>query len=100
MKTGLCKQAVANYTQYFQQLVEEDLEPVRKKIGGPGIIVEIDETKMGRRKYNRGHRVEGAWVLGGVERTPSKRIFLVEFPDRTAASLLKAIKKYVKKRTA
>ena len=28
-------------------------------IGGEGIVVEIDETKMGKRKYNRGHMVEG-----------------------------------------
>ena len=35
-------------------------------IGEDGIIVEIDESKFGKRKYNRGHRVDGCWVLGGV----------------------------------
>jgi hypothetical protein len=39
----------------------------KHKIGGPGIIIEVDESKFGRRKYNRGHRVEGVWVMGGVE---------------------------------
>ncbi|KAG0438087.1 hypothetical protein DMUE_3314 [Dictyocoela muelleri] len=33
-------------------------------IGGPGVIVEIDESKMGNRKYNRGHHVEGVLILG------------------------------------
>ena len=28
-------------------------------IGGEGIVAEVDETKMGKRKYNKGHRVEG-----------------------------------------
>ena len=30
-----------------------------QSIGGEGIVVEINETRMGKRKYNRGHRVEG-----------------------------------------
>lgn len=41
-------------------------------IGGVGKTVEIDESKIGKRKYNRGRRVEGQWVFGGVERESSK----------------------------
>ncbi|KAG8172146.1 hypothetical protein JTE90_020512 [Oedothorax gibbosus] len=37
-------------------------------IGGAGKIVEIDESKFGKRKYNVGHVVEGSWVLGMYER--------------------------------
>ena len=32
------------------------------KIGGKGQIVEIDESKFGKRKYHRGHHVDGSWV--------------------------------------
>lgn len=35
-------------------------------IGGPNKIVETDESKFGRLKYQRGHAVKGQWVLGSV----------------------------------
>jgi hypothetical protein len=58
-----------------------------QKIGGPNKTVEIDESKFGRRKYNRGHKVKGQWVFGGVERESRKK-FLVPVPDRTAGTLM------------
>ena len=36
------------------------------QIGGEGKIIEIDESKFGKRKYNVGRLVEGQWVFGGV----------------------------------
>ncbi|XP_078042535.1 uncharacterized protein LOC144472940 isoform X3 [Augochlora pura] len=32
-------------------------------IGGPGVIVEIDECKVGRRKFEKGRIREGVWIL-------------------------------------
>lgn len=57
-----------------------------EKIGGPGKVVEIDESKIGRRKYQRGRIIEGQWIFGGLERE-SKKIFLVPVPNRTAETL-------------
>ena len=31
-----------------------------------GQIVEIDESLIGNRKYNRGKRVKGKWILGSI----------------------------------
>ena len=59
-------------------------------------MVEIDESKFGKRKFNRGHRVEGCWVLGGVERTEERRLFVITVPDRSAVTLLDAIKEHVR----
>ena len=42
-------------------------------IGGNGIEVEIDESKFGKRKYYRGHRVEGQWIFGGREKYNKKK---------------------------
>ncbi|OQS54280.1 hypothetical protein EHP00_1112 [Ecytonucleospora hepatopenaei] len=52
-------------------------------IGGEGVIVEIDESKFGKRKYNRGHKVKSVWVLGMVEKTADRRIVLLLVKDRT-----------------
>ena len=35
------------------------IEKKTEKIGGEGKRVQIDETKAGKRKYHRGHYVEG-----------------------------------------
>lgn len=36
-------------------------------IGGVCVQVEIDESKLDKRKYNPGRHVDGEWVLGGVD---------------------------------
>ena len=59
-------------------------------------MVEIDESKFGRQKYNRGRVVPGSWVLGGVERN-SKRCFLAVCPNssRSQPTLLPLIRQHV-----
>lgn len=37
---------------------------------GSRIELQIDESKFGKRKYNRGHHVDGVWVIGEGEKTP------------------------------
>ena len=43
-----------------------------QKIGGPLIIVEIDEAMLHRRKNHLGRTKEQGWVSGGVERPTSR----------------------------
>ena len=64
------------------------------KIGGQGIEVEIDESKFGRRKYNRGRYVDGHWVFGGTQRIIGD-CFLVEVNRRDAATLMPIIHQYI-----
>ena len=92
-----CSQnTVTAFTGYFRQLVGESLDIEDTVIGGEGIVVEIDECKLGKRKFNRGHRVEGLWILGGVERTDARKMFLLEVPDRSADTLLPIIVSHVR----
>jgi len=58
---NVCREAITDYVLGSSQ-----------KIGGPYKTVEIDDSKSGRRKYNRGHKVERQWVFGGVERESGK----------------------------
>lgn len=63
-------------------------------LGGEGKIVEIDESLFGKRKYNRGKRVNGKWVFGGVERGSNECFFEV-VGDRTKETLLEIIKRRI-----
>ena len=63
--------------------------------GGPGVEVEIDESKFGKRKYNRGRQVEGQWVFGGTERITGE-CFLVEVKHRDTATLLPLIQHHIR----
>jgi transposase-like protein len=61
-----------------------------QRIGGPGTVVEIDESHFGRRKYNRGRPQKDVWVFGGVERGAG-RTFLVPVSNRSADTLTAVI---------
>lgn len=68
----------------------------RGKIGGPGKIVEIDEMKFGRRKYERGRVVEGKWIFGVIQ-VDSKELRLEICPNnkRDTETLLELIQKHI-----
>lgn len=93
--TGHSSTTVCSFYKHFRQLVSSALDERNDKIGGPGIVVEIDETKMGKRKYHRGHRVDGVWILVGIERTTEKKIFLIQIENRSNSTLKAIIEKNV-----
>ena len=66
------------------------------QIGGEDVVVEVDESKFGRRKNNRGHRVDGVWIVGVTERTSRRRIIMSRVADRSKPTLHSFIRKYVK----
>lgn len=63
---------------------------------GNPIVVEADESKFARRKYNRGRRVKGSWVIGMVERTKQRRCAMVVVETRDAKVCCEIIKKYIR----
>jgi len=79
----LSDHTVADWGVFCREAMLDFLAGSSQKISGPNQIVEVDESKIGQRKCNRGHPVQGHWVSGGVERG-SGRTFLVPVADRTA----------------
>ena len=82
---NLSKYLVPNYYEKLEQ------------ISGNSTIVEIDESKVGKRKYNRGHAADRVWVLEMVERTEKRRIVLLAVDDRTKATLVEKLLLKLKK---
>ena len=76
--TGHSPNTITDYIQFYRELVCATLDDEESDamIGGPGIRVQVDESKFGKVKYHRGHRVDGVWVIGGVEETEERRMFL------------------------
>jgi transposase-like protein len=76
----------------------EKKNPMILGIAGPGHTVEIDESKFGKRKHNRGRAVDGVWVFGGID-TTTRETFFVPVPDRSAATLIPIIEDNILKDT-
>lgn len=55
---------------------------ITQKLGGPGMTVEIDEAKIGKRKYNRGRLITEKWIFGGIEHG-SGIFFILPVPEKT-----------------
>ena len=79
---GLGSHMAVDWDMLCREVCEVVLFEKREKLGGLGKIVEIDESKIGKRKYHRGHVVEGLWVFGGIE-VDSRKCFIVTVEDRT-----------------
>lgn len=76
------------------------LSVLEGKIGGIGKTVEIDETKLFKRKYNEG-RIIGlsGWLVGGIERDDKRNMFMVLVQDRTSETLNEIIINHVERGT-
>lgn len=85
--TGISRDTIYTYFNMFRSLIFESIDK-NIKIGGPGIIVEIDETKIGKK---------GLWVIGGVERDNRNNIFMEILTERNENKFNDIILKYVYK---
>ncbi|XP_064463586.1 uncharacterized protein LOC135374571 [Ornithodoros turicata] len=92
---------VADWYSYCREVCTDSLANVQtQKIGGPGHVVEIDECKIGRRKYQRGRIVEGTWILGLIDVDTKQLCLEICLQNkRDKETLLALIDKHVEKGT-
>ena len=95
-EVGCSESTVTAWCSFLRDSCISTMLDYSTPIGGPGIDVEIDESKFGRRKYYKGHKVEGQWVFGGRESNDKSKIFMVPVSDRKTQTLENLIKKYIK----
>jgi hypothetical protein len=84
---------ISDWGQFCKETMLVYVHGCSEKIGGPDKTVEVDESELGRRKYDR-ETFKGLWVFGGVERD-SGRTFFVPFSDRTTNTLMAVIDSWI-----
>uniref|UniRef100_A0A182YRE3 DDE_Tnp_IS1595 domain-containing protein n=1 Tax=Anopheles stephensi TaxID=30069 RepID=A0A182YRE3_ANOST len=95
-KKLVTQKTVLSWYDTIRTFLWETFESTGVRIGGPGMMVEIDETAISRRKYNVG-RISASntqWLVGGICRETGE-IFLERVPNRSQATLNDLVVRHV-----
>lgn len=94
---GVNINTVTNYFACFRDCCHDEvMNSAIQPIGGPGEIVEIDESALTTRKYNRGRLPpQQIWIFGGICRRTRKRFCFV-VPMRDTLTLKQYIDLFIK----
>ena len=99
---GIQTKTSIDWRSFCSEVVESWFDR-QEPIGGDGIVVEIDESLIvRRRKYNRGRLRQQVWLFGGIERVSKKRFVIPLLSGREEQplardkdTLLPIIKKFI-----
>lgn len=88
---------IAKYFTLFRELlfgVVEDIKNDVELLDTDGGLVEVDETFIGTRKYNRGRNRNTTWILGMLERK-TNNVRFEKVDNRDSVTLFNVLKKYI-----
>ena len=68
LQAKIFQKVAVNWTSFCREVVYDAFILNKRKLGGPGVEVEIDGSKFGHKRYYKDHRVKGQWVFGMFER--------------------------------
>lgn len=86
--------SIIGWTRWIREVCTKWLEENSTRLGGPGVVIEIDESHVGRCEKGVWGVNKGKWVFGAFERC-SKNLFIVYIPDRKSTTLIEIIKKWI-----
>ncbi|CAF1947948.1 unnamed protein product [Rotaria magnacalcarata] len=86
---------IVDWKNFARDLCDERFLRHPVVIGGPGHIVEIDESAWTKRKHNWRRLVSNQWVFGSIYRD-TRECFAVLVDQRDAATLLSIIYQYIR----
>ena len=96
--SGMTNKTIADWCSFMREVIVNWAIDRKCKIGGKGKIVEIEESKFGKRKYNVGKRVKGQWVFGGICRE-TRDFFAIPVEKRDSETLLECIRDWIEPET-
>ncbi|XP_023236594.1 uncharacterized protein LOC111635761 [Centruroides sculpturatus] len=93
---GISNKAAVDWSNHVRFVMLVALHNILSfKIGGPGKTVELDETVICKRKYEKGRKLKSTkWVVGGICRE-DKSCFVCQVNDRSETTLNWIVCKFV-----
>jgi hypothetical protein len=106
----LAESTLVDWNHYIRQIINLNRR-YQPKIGGPGMVVQIDESLFRGKRKNRtgrlllgdrgtgagqrnyGNRLDGPWIVGMIDANRQVRLFFVR--DRSASTLIPLIRSIV-----
>lgn len=93
--SNISRVTITDWNNFYREVCVDYFVRNPIKIGGMNVVVEIDETCISKRKYERGRLVSNQkWFFGGVERETGN-CFIVPVEMRNASTLLPIIQEFV-----